>query len=152
MSVPQDLIGFDFHALAEFHYLIRRFVKLIPNRSTGAIAFGSLQHQLLLNIRGLPRELRPTIGTLAERMQIRHHSAVELIKRSVELGLVERRPDKVDRRQVTVHLTSKGNRLASEIAQRDSNELNTGGHELFRVLRSMLHQPNERRRKALRIS
>lgn len=137
MPVPKDVNGFDFSALAEFHYQIRRFVKGNGN-STRHVGSERLQHNLVLNVRGLPRDLKPTISTLAKRLQIRHHSAVELIDRLEEQGLIERRRDEVDRRQVTIHLTAKGNRLAAQIAQRNCNDLETAGRGLVRVLGSLI--------------
>ncbi len=137
MSVLKNVNGFDFSALAEFHYQIRRLMK---GNGNGTRPAGSerLQHNLVLNVRGLPPDVKPTIGTLAKRLQIRHHSAVELIDRLEEQGLIERRRDEVDRRQVTIHLTAKGNRLATQIAQQNCDELQTAGRQLARVLRSLL--------------
>ncbi len=129
--------AFDFHSLAEFRYQIRRYVSFSQNTAR-AMGIDPQQHQLMLAVRGLPPTLNPTIRILAERLQIRHHSTVELIDRSVERGLVERRRDGVDRRQVTIHLTPKGERLVNEAAQRNRNELQTAGRELVRVLRSLL--------------
>ncbi len=141
--------GFDFHALAEFRYQIRRYVSFSQNTARG-MGIDPQQHQLMLAVRGLPLSLKPTIRTLAERLQIRHHSTVELIDRSVDRGLVERRRDGVDRRQVTIHLTPKGDKLLNEIAQRNRNELQTAGRELVRVLRSLLRhsEGKARTRKA----
>jgi DNA-binding MarR family transcriptional regulator len=142
MSVAEDVIGFDYSALAEFHYQLRRFTKANGNAAHPASS-EHLQHNLVLIVRGLPRDLKPTITTLAERLQIRHHSAVELIDRLVEQGLVERRRDEADRRQVTIHLTAKGNRLAVQIAQRNCDEIQMTGRGLVRVLRSLLGQSRE---------
>ena len=58
------------------------------------------QHQLLLAIKGLPDDRMPTIGTLAERLQLQHHSAVELVDRSVQRNLVRRVRGTSDQRQV----------------------------------------------------
>jgi DNA-binding MarR family transcriptional regulator len=124
--------GFDFQALAEFRYQIRRYVSFSQNTAR-SIGIDPQQHQLMLAVRGLPGTMKPTIRTLAERLQIRHHSTVELIDR-----LVERRRDGVDRRQVTIHLTAKGEKILNEVAQRNKNELQTAGRELVRVLRSLL--------------
>ncbi len=129
--------GFDFQALAEFRYQIRRYVSFSQNTAR-SIGIDPQQHQLMLAVRGLPGAMKPTIRTLAERLQIRHHSTVELIDRSVERGLVERRRDGIDRRQVTIHLTAKGEKILNEVAQRNKNELQTAGRELVRVLRSLL--------------
>ncbi len=133
--------GFDFHALAEFRYQIRRFLSFSQRAARGA-GIDPQQHQLLLAIRGLPHETKPTIRTLAERLQIRHHSTVELIDRSVERGLVERQRDGIDRRQVSIHLTPKGEKILAEIGVQNRNELQTAGVELVRVLRSIISGRN----------
>ena len=48
------------------------------------------QHQLMLALKGLPEGVRPRIGELAERLQIQHHSAVELVNRLEAGGYVRR--------------------------------------------------------------
>jgi DNA-binding MarR family transcriptional regulator len=63
------------------------------------------QHQALLAIKGFPRDGGVTIHDLAERLCIQHHSAVELVDRLAEAGLVERRHDPADRRRVLLDLT-----------------------------------------------
>jgi DNA-binding MarR family transcriptional regulator len=127
----------DYKALAEFRYQIRKFLSFSQHAARAA-GIDPQQHQLLLAIRGLPEKIRPSIRTLAERLQIRHHSAVELIDRSEAHGLVERQRDGVDRRQVTIHLTAKGERLLAELSLHHRDELRTAGRELVRVLRSIV--------------
>ena len=58
------------------------------------------QHQLMLALKGLPDGLHPTVGTLAERLQLQHHSTVELVNRLSAGGLVRRSRAGEDRRQV----------------------------------------------------
>jgi len=127
----------DYHALAEFRYQIRRFLNF-SQEAARAAGIDPQQHQLLLAIRGLPEGTKPSIRALAERLQIRHHSAVELIDRSVAHGLAQRLRDGDDRRQVTIHLTAKGERLLSELSFHHRDELRTAGRELTRVLRSII--------------
>jgi DNA-binding MarR family transcriptional regulator len=67
------------------------------------------QHQALLAIKGAPNQ-QVTIGILAERLGIRHNSAVELIDRLIMNGLVERRQNPSDRREVLVDLTNRAER------------------------------------------
>ena len=135
----------DYQALAEFRYQIRKFLTFSQEAARGA-GIDPQQHQLLLAIRGLPDDVTPSIRTLAERLQIRHHSAVELVDRSAAHGLVERQRDGVDRRQVTIHLTSKGERLLSQLSLHHRDELRTAGPDLARVLRSIISDRNGRRR------
>lgn len=142
--MPKERTAFDYRALAEFRYQIRKYVSFTQKTAREA-GVDPQQHQLLLAVRGLPPTVKPTIRTLAERLQIRHHSAVELIDRSVERGLVLRQRDGIDRRQVSIYLTPKGERLLSEIAARNRNELQTAGRELVRVLRSLIGDSGGRR-------
>jgi len=135
--VARSAPSVDYKALAEFRYQIRRFLTF-SQQAARAAGIDPQQHQLLLAIRGLPEGIKPSIRTLAERLQIRHHSAVELIDRSVAHGLVQRQRDGIDRRQVTIHLTSKGERLLSELSLHHRDELRTAGPELARVLRATI--------------
>jgi DNA-binding MarR family transcriptional regulator len=101
---PDQLDAQDYRLLAEFRYLIRCFLDF----SEAAAAQAGLtprQHQALLAIKGVPEATLPTIGYLAERLRVHHHSAVELVDRLVEAGLVRREPDAHDRRRVRLVLT-----------------------------------------------
>ena len=139
MAKPASAV--DYRALAEFRYQIRKFLTF-SQQAARAAGIDPQQHQLLLAIRGLPEQIKPSIRAMAERLQIRHHSAVELIDRSAAHGLVERRRDGVDRRQVTIHLTAKGEKLLAELSVHHRDELRTAGRELARVLRSIINGAN----------
>ena len=139
--MPKPASAVDYRALAEFRYQIRKFLTF-SQQAARAAGIDPQQHQLLLAIRGLPEQIKPSIRAMAERLQIRHHSAVELIDRSVAHGLVERRRDGVDRRQVTIHLTAKGEKLLAELSVHHRDELRTAGRELARVLRSIINGAN----------
>jgi len=70
----------DYESLAELRYQIRRFLHFSEQVSRMA-GLEPHQHQLMLALKGLPGRIRPRIGELAERLQIRHHSTVELVNR-----------------------------------------------------------------------
>src|SRR5579864_4544966 len=89
----------EYRALAELRYVIRRFLEF-SEAAARAADVEPRQHQLLLALKGLPAGSRPTIGALAERLQLHHNSAVELAKRAIDKGLVERRASETDRREV----------------------------------------------------
>lgn len=127
----------DFHALAEFRYQIRRFLHF---SETAARAAGvePQQHQFLLSVKGLPEEVRPTVRNLAERMQVQHHSAVELIDRLEKAGLVLRRRSEMDRREVLVELTAKGERLLRDLSLHHQDELRNSGPALAQSLRRLI--------------
>lgn len=95
----------DYRALSEFRYLIRRFLEF-SQTAARAVGLTSRQHQALLAVKGSPHEHPMTIGDLAERLCIQHHSAVELVDRLVEAGLIERTHDATDRRRVLLRLTA----------------------------------------------
>jgi DNA-binding MarR family transcriptional regulator len=149
--VPRGSSSVDYRALAEFRYQIRRFLNF-SQKAARAVGMDPQQHQLLLAIRGLPEGAKPSIRTLAERLQIRHHSAVELVDRSVAHGLAVRQRDGIDRRQVTIHLTPKGERLLNELSLHHRDELRSAGRELARALRSIVagSDGGSRRNKAAR--
>jgi DNA-binding MarR family transcriptional regulator len=97
----------DYQSLAELRYQIRKFLHFSEQVARKA-NMEPRQHQLLLAIKGLPKHLSPRIGVLAERLQLRHHSTVELANRLSKGGYVRRQRDHEDRREVLLKLTAKG--------------------------------------------
>src|ERR1039458_2127754 len=96
----------EYRALAELRYAIRKFLNFSAEAAR-AESVEPQQHQFLLAIKGLPLDTRPTIGIVAERLQLQHHSAVELAKRSEGQGLIERRASTRDGREVLLHITQR---------------------------------------------
>src|SRR2546427_13270702 len=93
----------EYRALAEFRHALRRFLAFSAEAARTA-GVEPQQHQLLLALRGLTDGVPATIGALAERLGVRHHSAVELVDRMEARGLVRRTRGGGDRRQVLVRL------------------------------------------------
>ena len=85
MDSKDEISITEYQALAEFRYELRRFLRF-SEQAARAAGFEPRQHQLLLAIKGLPEGKQATISALAERLQIAHHSTVELIDRLVERG------------------------------------------------------------------
>ena len=81
------------------------------------------QHQLMLAVKGLPEGRQPRIADLAERLQIRHHSAVELVGRLVTAGLVVRTVDAADHRRVILGLTRAAEALLAELSAAHLDEI-----------------------------
>jgi DNA-binding MarR family transcriptional regulator len=127
----------SFQALAEFRYQIRRFLNF-SERAARRAGLEPQQHQALLALKGLPVGRRPTIGFLAERMQIKHHSAVELVNRLALQGLIRRSRCKTDRREVLVELTRQGERLLTRLAHAHREELRSAGAALLRAHRAVV--------------
>jgi DNA-binding MarR family transcriptional regulator len=123
----------DYARLLEFRTGLRRFLRWSEQQAAAA-GLTPAQHQLLLAIRGHQGadgagEV-PTIGDVADHLLLRHHSAVELIDRAVAAGLVERRPDPVDQRQVRLVLTAAGAQRLEHLSALHLEELTRLGSAL----------------------
>lgn len=127
----------EYEALAEISYRIRRFL-VFSEASARAGGLEPQQHQLLLALRGLPAGVTPTIGSLAERLQIQHHSAVELVNRSCEKGLVDKNVNERDRRQVLLAITPLGESLLEKLAVAHRKELRAAAPALVGALNALL--------------
>lgn len=123
----------QYEALSEFRYQLRRFLHFSENAAR-AEGLTPQQYLLLLHVRGMPGRDWATVGELAERLQIQHHGAVALLTRCEEQGLVERRKNEQDRRQVEVHLTASGEAYLARLAARHEAELRSL-RGVFRVSR-----------------
>ncbi len=97
------------------------------------------QHQLLLALKGLPQGRNATVGDLAERLQLRHHSTVELIDRLVERGLIERSRDETDQRRVLIKLTSYGEEVLQKLSVLHRTELQSTGPALVHALNELIN-------------
>ncbi|MEL7155715.1 MAG: MarR family winged helix-turn-helix transcriptional regulator [Actinomycetota bacterium] len=98
-----------YQALARFRYQLRLFHRFSEDAARAAGLTPS-QHQLMLAIKGWWGPRPPTIGDLAELLQLKHHSTVELAKRTEATGMVESEPDPSDRRRRQLSLTAAGER------------------------------------------
>ncbi len=107
MGADDELSQAEYQALAELRYQLRRFLHF-SEQEARAVGLEPQQHQLLLAIKGLPSDKMASVGELAKRLQLQHHSTVELINRMVERGLLERQRDTNDQRRVLVRLTEHG--------------------------------------------
>ena len=103
MNTTADLPMADYYALAEIRYQIRLFLHFSEQAAREA-GLEPQQHQLLLALKGLPEGNKATIRELAERLQLQHHSTVELINRLVERDFIKRLRDDIDRRCIIIHL------------------------------------------------
>jgi DNA-binding MarR family transcriptional regulator len=131
----------DYQSLAELRYQIRRFLRFSEQAAHEA-GLEPRQHQLMLTLRGLPPETRPRIGELAERMQIQHHSAVELVNRLAAGGYVRRHRGSEDRREVLLSLTPKGEKILRKLSLHHKNELRTQGPALVSALKRAMQTGN----------
>jgi DNA-binding MarR family transcriptional regulator len=99
-----NLTQADYRRLAEFRYLLRKFLDFSETAAEQA-GVTAQQHQALLAIKAHADVQPMTTGAFAERLCIRHHSAVGLLDRLVSKDLIRRRIGKGDRRQVLIELS-----------------------------------------------
>ncbi|TAL84782.1 MAG: MarR family transcriptional regulator [Candidimonas sp.] len=126
-STTRQLSHADYETLALFRHALRRFI-VFSEAAAVAEGLAAQQHQALLAIKGMA--CSPTVGELAERLVVRHHSAVELTGRLVRMGLVLRLPDPSDRRRVRIALTP--------LAEQKLAGLSAAHLEELRVIRPLL--------------
>jgi DNA-binding MarR family transcriptional regulator len=112
----------DFKAMAELRYQIRRFLRFSENAAREA---------------GIEPQ-QPTVGVLAERMQLQHHSTVELIDRLVDRGFLSRLRATDDRRQVFVKLTHDGEEFLKKLSLHHLQELQSAGPKFVKILQGLI--------------
>ncbi|SAL08050.1 MarR family transcriptional regulator [Caballeronia arationis] len=116
----------DLEQLSEFRYKLRRFLHF-SEEVVNAEGITPLQYVLLLHVMGFPGRDWATVGELAERLQAAPHGTVALVSRCETAGLVARRANEHDRRQVEVHLTPKGARCLFRLAALHKSEIDSFG-------------------------
>jgi DNA-binding MarR family transcriptional regulator len=127
----------DYQSLAEFRHQIRRYLRFSEKMVRNA-DLEPRQYQLLLALKGLPPAVRPRIAELAEQLQIQHHSAVELVDRLENSGLVRRERGTNDRREVLVMVTPAGEKVIRELVIHHRTELSSRGPALLEALHRVL--------------
>jgi len=137
--MEKNLTQQDFESLAEFRHQIRRFLRFSERASRNA-GLEPRQHQLLLALKGLPPNVRPKIAEIAERLQIQHHSAVELVNRLETGGFVQRERGSQDRREVLLHLTPRGEKVLRELSLHHRSELRSQGPALLDSLQQLISE------------
>ena len=123
----------DYIRLASFRRALRRFLHFSESAAAGA-GLTAPQHQALLAVRGAPDGEAVTINDLSRRLLIKHNSAVGLVDRLVEQGMLLRRPMVEDRRKVRLELTRAGERVLQRLSSAHRAELKRIGPELHRWL------------------
>jgi DNA-binding MarR family transcriptional regulator len=120
--------------LAEFRYELRRFLLFSESAALEA-GLQPQQHQLLLQVAGAPENTAVTIAYAAERLGLKHNSAVELVDRSEREGLLERTVDVDDKRRAILRVTRKGRLVLGRLAGNHAKELNELAPRLTKALR-----------------
>jgi DNA-binding MarR family transcriptional regulator len=131
-----DISHREFRALAEFRYQIRSYLHF-SEEAAKQHGVEPQQHQALLVVKA--KEPEPaSIRYLAERLQLRHHSAVGLVDRLEHSGFVRRVRLASDRRSAQVRLTKKGAGVLSELSPPHREELRSAIPALIQSLSSLL--------------
>jgi DNA-binding MarR family transcriptional regulator len=129
----QPLSKADYEMLAAFRYALRRFMRF-SERAARRAGITPQQHQALLTIRGFPERDYVSVSELAEWLQLRHHSTVELVNRLEAQALVVRTQSPGDRRQVNLSLTAHGEEILATLSAAHRAELKQLGPELEMLL------------------
>jgi DNA-binding MarR family transcriptional regulator len=142
---PPSLSKANYEALAEFRFAIRKFMAF-SEEAANAAGLKPQQHQALLAIKGAHARDALSIGEIAERLLVRHHTAVELVDRLTALGLVTRESDLKDARRMLVSLTKKGHHAINELSAIHLNELRSIRPTLEELLEQFEKRDFSRRR------
>jgi DNA-binding MarR family transcriptional regulator len=121
-DIAEPLTKQDFEALARFRFGIRRYLRF-SEETVRRHGVTPQQYQLLLAIKGFPGRDWALVRELANRLQLRHHSVVELVNRAQAQGLVHRTNDPDDARAVRVILTDRGEHLLNRLSALHRDEL-----------------------------
>src|ERR1041385_7226391 len=132
-----DLTHRNYQDLAEFRFQLRQFLHFSELQAR-ELDLEPQQHQALLALKGLPEGRRPTVGELANRLVLRHHTVVELTNRLEAAGFVKRRPDPGDGRQILIHVTAQGAAKLRSLTLAHRDELRVKGPQLANALRTIL--------------
>jgi DNA-binding MarR family transcriptional regulator len=119
---PEPLTKQDFEALARFRFGIRRYLRF-SEETVRHHGLTPQQYQLLLALKGFPGREWALVAELAERLQLRHHSVVELVNRAQRQDLVRRVPHPADARAVRIELTDHGQQVLGRLSALHRDEL-----------------------------
>ena len=127
----------DYEALAELRYLGRKFLRFSKDLLRAKAGLNPEQYEALLAMKASSSPKGLTISQLSERLQVRHHSAVNIVDRLMERKLVIREASDTDRRQRDVQLTAKGEKLIEELARVHYTELSNRSEEMIQALKRL---------------
>jgi DNA-binding MarR family transcriptional regulator len=132
-SEEHSVSGSLLENLAEFRYELRKFLHFSEGIAIEA-GLQPQQHQLLLQVAGAPAGTVVHIAYIAERLGVRHNSAVELVDRCVAEGLLAREADPSDKRRAILTLKRKGHNILNRLSADHAEELNNAAPRLTRAL------------------
>ncbi|MDR3726498.1 MAG: MarR family transcriptional regulator [Terracidiphilus sp.] len=130
---PNDGHDLLLRTLADFRFELRQFLHFSECAALEA-GLQPQQHQLLLQVAGAPEGTAVTVAYAAERLGLKHNSAVELVDRSERQDLLVRKADITDRRRAILRVTRKGRRVLGGLAEDHARELNELAPRLIQAL------------------
>lgn len=136
MAAKAKITRAHYETLAEFRYALRKFLRF-SEAAAQAVGLTPQQHQAMLAIKGFPGRDKVTIGELAERLQIKHHSAVGLADRLVAENYVRRVASPKDLRQVCLALTPRGESILEKLSATHREQLHQIGPQISRLLKKL---------------
>lgn len=128
----RPLSNTDYEALAGFRHALRVFARFSEDAARSA-GVTPAQHQLMLAIKGWASG-SPTIAELADRLQLKHNSTVELIQRASVAGLVRSETNAADRREHLTKLTEQGEAILASLSLEHRAELRRFRAEMNDIL------------------
>jgi DNA-binding MarR family transcriptional regulator len=133
-TMPTAVTKADYEALAAFRGALRQFLAF-SEAAAGAEGVPPQQHQALLAIKGAPGAETISVGDLAERLMVRHNTAVELSDRLAAAGLITRAQAADDRRRILLRLTPKAEAVLERLSESHLKELRQITPLLIELLR-----------------
>jgi DNA-binding MarR family transcriptional regulator len=133
---PAAISKHDYEILASFRYALRMFLRF-SEEAAHETGLTPQQHQALLVIKGFPGRDQVTVGELAERLQIRHHSAVGLADRLVKHKYLARTRDSKDHRVVYVGVTARGEKVLEKLTSQHREQLRRLEPQIKSVLKAL---------------
>lgn len=125
----------EYVRLADFRHAMRRYHDF-SSKAARAEGLTPQQHQALLAIRG-NSEAHACVGRLAERLCVRHHTAVGLAQRLEQAGFISRLSSETDRRSVVLTLTAEGEAKLEVLTQAHRRELRHIGPQLRALVQEL---------------
>ena len=123
----------DYRSLARFRHALRVFQRFSEDAARAA-GVTPAHHQLMLAVKGWGGDRSPAISDLAEQLQLKHHSTVELVQRAGAAGLVSTRSDDDDGRRQLIELTEMGDSILASLSLQHRDELRRFRAEMNDVL------------------
>jgi DNA-binding MarR family transcriptional regulator len=127
------LVTADYARLAAFRRALREFLRF-SEEAAAAAGLTAQHYQAMLVLRAQPEDRAATINDLAHELLIKHNSAVGLVDRLVQEGLVVREPSEADRRKVELRLSARGRQVLAKLAGMHRRELQRIGPVLTRLV------------------